>query len=42
MAWVAHMLHTPLDVLDDVDLEELLLWAEEATHIARLKARRPR
>ena len=35
MALVAHVLHTPLGALDEMAVEELLEWAEEARAILR-------
>ena len=35
MAVVAHWLHTPLNVLDDMAAEELLDWTQEAVRLAR-------
>ncbi len=35
MALVAHMLHIPVGDLDDMDMEELLLWTDEAGRLAK-------
>ena len=40
MALVAHVLHTPLGELDEMDVDDLVLWAEEAAHIAKRLYRR--
>ena len=35
MALVAHVLHTPLDALEEMAVEELVEWADEARAILR-------
>ena len=35
MALVAHVLHTPLGEIDEMAVEELMEWAEEAIAILR-------
>ena len=35
MALVAHMLHMPVGDLDDMDMDELLVWADEAGRLAK-------
>ena len=35
MAVVAHVLHTPLGELWEMDLEELSAWADEAAQLQR-------
>ena len=40
MALVAHVLHTPISELDEMDVEELLEWADEASRLSRTLYRR--
>jgi len=35
MAVVAHVLHTPIPALDDMEVDELLAWFEEAKSIMK-------
>ena len=35
MALVAHVLHTPISELDEMEVGELMQWAEEARAILR-------
>ena len=35
MALVAHMLHMPIGDLDDMEMGELLMWADEAGRLAK-------
>ena len=35
MALVAHVLHTPISEIDEMDVGELLEWADEAGRLSR-------
>ena len=35
MALVAHVLHIPIDDLDEMDMVELLAWTDEAGRLAK-------
>ena len=35
MALVAHVLHTPISEIDEMDVGELMEWADEATRLAK-------
>ena len=42
MALVAHVLHTPISEMDEMTVEELMEWADEACAILRATHRRRR
>ena len=35
MALVAHVLHTPISEIDEMDVGELVQWADEAARLAK-------
>ena len=36
MALVAHVLHTPISEIDEMDVGELVEWADEAARLTKL------